>query len=58
MSNLRRVRDLLWAMLREIFDESAYARFLARRGLSASTSSYALFLRDQEGSRARRPRCC
>lgn len=46
------------ATLREIFDESAYARFLARRGTISSAASYAEFLRETERVRARRPRCC
>ena len=45
-------------VLREIFDESAYSRFLQRRGLIAGHESYAAFLREREVSAARRPRCC
>jgi hypothetical protein len=55
---LQEAARVLLATLREIFDESAYARFLARHGLSASQLSYAAFLSDQEGIKARRPRCC
>jgi hypothetical protein len=44
--------------LREIFDESAYSRFLLRRGLIAGRESYAAFLRERELSTARKPRCC
>ena len=46
------------AMLREIFDESSYQRFLTRRGMVSSSASYAAFLRETEHMRARRPRCC
>jgi len=46
------------AVLREIFDESAYARFLVRRAVPSSTAAYAEFLRETEHTRARRPRCC
>ena len=46
------------AVLREIFDESAYARFLASRGVTSSRAAYAEFLRETEHARARRPRCC
>jgi hypothetical protein len=46
------------AMLREIFDESAYARFLAKRGMVSSRTAYAEFLHETEHSRARRARCC
>jgi hypothetical protein len=45
-------------VLREIFDESAYERFLARTHNVRSVESYRQFLRDGEASRARRPRCC
>jgi hypothetical protein len=49
----------LWlSILREIFDESAYSRFLARREVTSSQSAYAAFLREQEGIKARRPKCC
>jgi hypothetical protein len=49
---------LLLSTLREIFDESAYSRFLLRREMSSCPSAYAAFLREQEGVKARRPKCC
>jgi hypothetical protein len=49
---------LLLATLREIFDESAYTRFLAREGVTSCRSAYAAFLREQEMIKARRPKCC
>ncbi|HZR29905.1 MAG TPA: hypothetical protein VFA71_14095 [Terriglobales bacterium] len=49
---------LLIAALREIFDENAYARFLAREGMSSSRIAYAAFLRERETAFQRRPRCC
>ena len=55
---MRRLFRLLLAALREIFDESAYQRFLAREGLPPSRGSYARFLRELEISKLRRPRCC
>ncbi len=51
------VRHLL-AALREIFDEAAYARFLARTGQPSSRAAYAGFLRERAASQERRPRCC
>ena len=57
----RRLREFLGivsATLREIFDESAYARFLASKGLISSRAAYAEFLHETEHIRARRPRCC
>ncbi len=52
------VASILHATLHEIFDESAYARFLERRELETSPKSYAEFLRENETTRSRRPRCC
>ncbi len=49
---------LLLCTLREIFDESAYSRFLARHGVASCPSVYAAFLGEQEILRARRPKCC
>ena len=53
-----RLCSTLRATLHEIFDESAYARFLERRELETSPKSYAEFLRENEITRSRRPRCC
>ncbi len=53
-----RVLSLLMAALREIFDESAYARFLNRRQMVSSREAYAAFCREYDTAKARRPRCC
>jgi hypothetical protein len=58
MRQIRRFAQILVATLREIFDESAYARFLERKRLNSSREAYAAFLRESEAARARRPRCC
>jgi len=58
MNPLRRVGTILLAMLREIFDESAYVRFLSRHGLTSSVEAYAAFVREAEIVKARKPRCC
>ena len=50
--------SVLVAALREIFDESAYARFLNRRQVASSRQAYAAFCRESEEGKARRPRCC
>jgi hypothetical protein len=55
---LRAFFQILRAVLDEIFDESAYSRFLERRGTASSVTEYAEFLREIEQGRARRPRCC
>jgi hypothetical protein len=52
------VWELIRAMLREIFDESAYDRFLSRTGNERSVASYRAFTRERESSLARKPRCC
>ena len=52
------VTALLLATLREIFDESAYTRFLARHSISSCPNSYAAFLREHGAAKARRPKCC
>jgi hypothetical protein len=58
LSAITRGFVLLAATLQEVFDESAYQRFLFRGNLSPSVESYAAFMAEQEKSRARRPRCC
>jgi len=55
---LRPMFGLLHSTLREIFDESAYERFLGRTGLAPSHAAYAQFLREGQAARERRPRCC
>ena len=55
---MRRIAQIMLAVLREIFDESAYARFLQRNRMKSSRAAYAAFLRESEAARARRPRCC
>jgi hypothetical protein len=54
---MRSVWELLLGALREIFDESAYARFLTRNGLISTPEAYAAFVRERT-SRGPRPRCC
>lgn len=58
MKTVRDFFQLVRAALREIFDESAYARFLDRQKLTSSAAAYADFLREGEAARARRPKCC
>jgi hypothetical protein len=55
---LSNMAKLLRAILQEIFDESAYQRFLGRSRLQSSTSAYASFRQENEQARSRRPRCC
>ena len=58
MSRIRRAAAIVRAVLREIFDESAYERFLAKKSWQPSREAYAMFLREGEQMQARRPRCC
>ena len=58
MMGLRDLVDVVLATLREIFDESAYRRFLERRQMVSSRKAYSEFMREHELLRARRPRCC
>jgi hypothetical protein len=58
MSRLLQAGQILVATLREIFDESAYERFLRRTHVISSKSAYADFWRERESSQGRRPKCC
>jgi hypothetical protein len=49
---------ILVAMLREIFDEAAYARFLDRAGTTSSSDAYSAFRREFEEAKVHRPKCC
>jgi hypothetical protein len=49
-----KVLQTLRAILREIFDESAYERFCAREDLPRGRESYALFVR----GRRVKVKCC
>ena len=58
LSKFRYTFSLMVSTLREIFDESAYDRFLHRSQLASSRGAYAAFRNEYEVSKARRPRCC
>ncbi len=51
---MRRFAELVLATLREIFDEAAYERFLARQGAVASRESYAEFADERKP----KVKCC
>ena len=55
---IRNAGSLLMTVLREIFDEAAYARFLSRTQRASSTQAYAAFTRERESTQHRRQRCC
>jgi hypothetical protein len=48
----------LRATLREIFDESAYDRFLLRTSKAHSAASYRDFTRERDAAMVKKPRCC
>jgi hypothetical protein len=58
MSHLVKAARIMLATLREIFDESAYERFLNRTQMASSPSAYAAFRQEFEESKLRRPKCC
>jgi hypothetical protein len=58
VSTLFRCFEMFVAILQEIFDESAYERFLIRTQLKSSRSAYKLFQQENEQSKSRKPRCC
>jgi hypothetical protein len=55
---LERVMSTVRATLREIFDESAYDRFLLRTHESRSVASYREFTRERDAAMLKKPRCC
>jgi hypothetical protein len=55
---IRGAGSVVMTVLREIFDEAAYARFLSRTQRASSTQAYAAFTRERESVQNRRPRCC
>jgi hypothetical protein len=57
-SVLSRLASISRAILQEIFDESAYQRFLERSQLESSPNAYAIFLQENEQAKAQKVRCC
>lgn len=49
---------LMLQLLRELADESAYARHLARHGASASAHEWRRFSEERMLSRYSSPKCC
>jgi hypothetical protein len=58
MNRLSRFLGIFLSVLREVFDESSYARFLQRSNLPSSPGAYAAYWREREAAHARKPRCC
>ena len=55
---LQKAATILLSAVREIFDETAYERFLRRMQMPSSPESYAAFRAEQGARKARCPRCC
>jgi hypothetical protein len=58
LSALSEIAGMARAILREIFDESAYQRFLERSSLPSSVGAYAAFRQENDRLKSQRPRCC
>lgn len=58
MNAVRAFGRLVLAILRELADESAYARHLARRGAKPSPDEWRRFTEERLRSRYCRPKCC
>jgi len=58
MIALTRTFRIFIAVLREIFDETAYKRYLARTNAKSSRQAYAAFWQERQSRHERRPRCC
>jgi hypothetical protein len=58
MNPVARMFQILLAILQEVFDESAYKRFLQSSRIPSSPAAYAAFWREREARFARRSRCC
>ncbi len=55
---MRRVGRLLWALLRELSDESAYQRHLKAHGRSHSSEEWRRFSEERMSAKYSRPKCC
>jgi hypothetical protein len=58
MSRILEALRMVRAIVREIFDEAAYDRFLYRKQMASSAASYAAFRQEFEEAKTRRPKCC
>ena len=53
-----RILRVIVAILREIGDENAYARYLALRGLAPSRENWRLFSEQRMCAKYLKPKCC
>jgi predicted secreted acid phosphatase len=55
---MRRVGKLIWALLRELADESAYQRHLAAHGRAHTAAEWRRFSEKRQSAAYARPKCC
>jgi hypothetical protein len=58
MSRIRELLKVLWSVVRELSDESAYQRHLARSGAAHSAAEWRKFSECRFNAKYRRARCC
>ncbi|MBI3666832.1 MAG: putative selenoprotein [Acidobacteria bacterium] len=58
MSRIRKTGNLLWALLRELADQSAYERYLKERRTRPSPEEWRRFSDARAAARFGQPRCC
>ena len=58
MTMVHRFLAIAYGVLRELSDESAYARHLARHGLEPSPAAWRRFADSRLATKYGRPRCC
>ncbi len=58
MKQVREFGRLLWGLLRELSDESAYQRHLAAHGREHSGEEWRRFSEERLHARFTRPKCC
>ena len=55
---MKAILKAIWAILREISDESAYQRHLSNRGRGHSGDEWRRFLDQRLARKYARPKCC
>ncbi|MGA2267047.1 MAG: hypothetical protein ABSH44_01135 [Bryobacteraceae bacterium] len=55
---MKRLGKLIWALLRELADESAYQRHLDGHGRAHSAAEWRRFSEKHQSARYARPKCC
>jgi hypothetical protein len=58
MRGLRSLGQLVWRLLRELSDETAYQRHLSMHSVQSSPEEWRRFSEERLRSKYARPRCC